>query len=141
MEVLNSNSEFAHVLRTVLTQSVVQKLADVGSTNAVDKYTTLLSACAADNVVNEMEKKLLREYASSHKINEDMHNKCLGHIGWTPDEFHKGMKKTVHQYVQGVHAGEAAGAGGKEQQPQADATGPEFWAQKALAQRVGATKT
>jgi hypothetical protein len=82
----------SHSLRTVLTQSVVQKLADVGSTNAIDKYTTLLSACAADDVVNALEKKLLREYAISHKISDEMHEKCLGRIGWTPSEFHRGMK-------------------------------------------------
>lgn len=131
LEILNSNSEFAHVLRTVLTQSVVQKLADVGSTNAVDKYTTLLSACAADNVVNEMEKKLLREYASSHQINETMHNACLRRIGWTPEEFHNGMKSTGVLVGDRGRSESVTGSAGGSENPS------KYWAQKALALKEG----
>jgi hypothetical protein len=134
LDVLNSNSEFGHALRTVLTQSVVQKLADVGSTNAVDKYTTLLSACAADGVVNEMEKKLLRDYASSHHINEDMHNACLQNIGWTPEEFHQGMKKTT-EGERCLKNGEET-SGGKTNEEEKSG---KYWANKAFLTRGSGT--
>lgn len=92
LSLLTSNSEISHTLRTVLTQSVIQKLVGVGGGAAVDKYTTLLSACAADGEVNVLEKKLLRDYAESHQINGDVHNQCLQRIGWTPAEFERGRK-------------------------------------------------
>lgn len=149
LDILTSNSEFAQTLRTVLTQSVVQKLTDVGSTNAVDKYTTLLSACVADNVVNEMEKKLLLEYASSHKINEDMHNSCLRRIGWTPAEFHQGMKKTTtlsqqegeENVCSSIRVSKTSSNNSSDCGNINVPATPEYWAKKALAVKEEASHT
>ncbi|CAE7315752.1 unnamed protein product, partial [Symbiodinium microadriaticum] len=57
---LTDKSETAEALRSVLTNSVMQKLIDVGSTSAVDKYTTLLYAFSVDGALNGLEKKLLK---------------------------------------------------------------------------------
>lgn len=79
-------------LRSVLTNSVMQKLIDIGSTSAVDKYTTLLYAFGVDGVLNGLEKKVLNEYANTHGIDEATRVKCLAKVGWTPEEYQRGVK-------------------------------------------------
>jgi hypothetical protein len=92
LTILTEKSETSGALRSVLTNSVMQKLIDVGSTSAVDKYTTLLYAFGVDGALNGLEKKVLQEYAKEHGIDKETHEKCLAKMGWTPEEYRRGVK-------------------------------------------------
>lgn len=91
---LKEKSETSSKLRAVLTSSVMQKLIDIGQMNTRSKYITLLGACAADGAINALEKKVLKEYAQSHGISQQDHVECLATIGWTEEEYHKGILKS-----------------------------------------------
>lgn len=95
VEVLTDGSETAHSLRAVLTNSMVQKLVDIGTNGAVDKYTTMMFACASDGSFNDMEKKLLSEYAQQHGVDEEGHLHALESIGWTAEEYRAGKKSAA----------------------------------------------
>lgn len=95
---LKEGSETSTKLRGVITRSVMQKLLDLGSTNASKKYKAMLNACAADGIINALEKRLLHDYAKSHGITEQNHIDALTSIGWTKEEFDVGVKNGVETF-------------------------------------------
>jgi hypothetical protein len=96
VKLLTQSSETAHSLRAVLTNSMVQKLVDIGNTGALDKYTTLMFACAADGSIKSLEKTMLSDYAKRHKINETGHESALLSIGWTAADYNRGYVRNSY---------------------------------------------
>mmetsp|Transcript_24513 Transcript_24513/g.36058 ORF Transcript_24513/g.36058 Transcript_24513/m.36058 type:complete len:389 (+) Transcript_24513:61-1227(+) len=92
LKVLTEKSEIADKLRTVLTNSVMQKLLDISSSGAKSKYFALLSAFSVDGEINSLEKEVLQDYISAHNIDEETHNEALALIGWSPNDFERGYK-------------------------------------------------
>lgn len=93
IRILTQSTETAHSHRAVLTNSMVQKLVDISSTGALDKYTTLMFACASDGSINSLEKKVLLDYAKQHKVTQAGHESALQSIGWSEDDYQRGYLK------------------------------------------------
>lgn len=96
---MSTKSETSSKLRAVLTGSVVQKLVNIGASSALEKYSTLMFAFSTDGVLNGLEKKLLEEYRDAHHITPQQHLQCLQRIGWSEDEYKRGLQKDCAQAV------------------------------------------
>ena len=101
LKILREKTEMSTQLRSVLTNSVLRKLIDIDSTNSKSKYITLLRAFAVDGVIDDVEKKVLREYRVNHSIDGATHERGLGVLGWTEEEFQAGRKQgSLNQSLQ-----------------------------------------
>lgn len=84
--------------RAVVTSSVMQKVIDLGASTTKKKYLAMLSACASDGEFNSLEKQVLLDYAQNHGIDRTTHLDCLSKIGWTEEEYIKGIKNSTGKF-------------------------------------------
>lgn len=102
LKILGEKSELSTQLRSVLTNSVIQKLIDMDQTNSKTKYINLLEAFAVDGVIDRLEKGVLNEYRKNHNIDDSTHRKGLAAIGWTPEDFERGKKSSSVSFLKSL---------------------------------------
>ena len=60
-----------------------------------DVYDLLLLGCIHDNIIDEIEKSTLAMYRYDNHIEPEYHDVALRKVGWTKEEFDRGMKLTT----------------------------------------------
>ena len=79
-------------LKTILFAAVRMKLKGLSINSYRQAYFLLLQGCLADGMLNQIEKKFLRDYRTANNVTLEEHTKFLEDLGWTSEDYQRGFK-------------------------------------------------
>ena len=86
-------------------KSTTEGAKEIAAAHEVLKeYEVMMKAVLADGLAHPLEKAMLRDFARKHNVGESYHNDMLLRLGWSLQEWERGVKAGLEQDRQATAA-------------------------------------